>query len=167
MECLLSSGNVLSLALPSLEGGGLKGAAVREREGPWASDGSDLVHFVEVESGLLLRLSTREEHDSAKGRWDSSGEGAHGVPGNLFSGGLNWALSSLSDHVRLEEATLEEHVVLIERLHASGENALSDLSADLNGVVAVSEDLGLNNGSEAVLLTDSSIASQGVGSLDH
>jgi hypothetical protein len=52
--------------------------------------------------------------------------------------------------------------VLEERLHALGKNSLSDLCADLNGVVAVGENLRLNNGSKTVLLADDSVSSKGM-----
>ena len=57
LESLLGCGDVLGLTLPGLEGRGLKGAAVREGEGPGVGDGRDLVHLVQVQGGLLLRLT--------------------------------------------------------------------------------------------------------------
>ena len=53
----------------------------------------------------------------------------------------------------------------MEGLNASRDNNLSHMSIDFNGVVAVSEDLGLNNGSKTVLLADSSVSGKGEGSL--
>ena len=56
--------------------------------------------------------------------------------------------------------------MLKERLHALGKNSLSYLSADLNGVISVSKNLRLNDGSKTVLLADSSISSEGVSGLN-
>lgn len=64
------------------------------------------------------------------------------------------------DHVGLEEAALEEDVVVVEGLEDGGEHAFSDLLADLDGVVSVLEDLGFDDGNEAVLLADGSVTSE-------
>ena len=48
--------------------------------------------------------------------------------------------------------------MLVEGLDHLGKNSLSDLGANLDGVVAVSENLRFNNGSKTILLADDSIA---------
>jgi hypothetical protein len=53
----------------------------------------------------------------------------------------------------------------VKGLNAGSKYSLGDLSTDLNGVVAVSENLRLNDGSKTVLLADSSVSSEGVSSL--
>jgi hypothetical protein len=73
----------------------------------------------------------------------------------------------LGDHVRLEEDSLEEYIVLLERLDDLGKNSLGDLSTNLDGVVAVSKDLRLDNGSKTVLLADHSVSSKGVSGLKY
>ena len=53
----------------------------------------------------------------------------------------------------------------VKGLNAGSKHSFGDLSTDLNGVVAVSENLRLNDGSKTILLADSSVSSEGVGSL--
>lgn len=163
---LLSSGHILSLSLPGLEGWGLKSATVGEGESPWTSDLSDLIHFVQVKSGLFLWLTTWKEGNGSHGGGDGAGEGADCVPGDLLGWGFVGAVSSLGHHVWLKEAALKENVVLMKRLYDLGENTLSDLSADFNRVVSISKNFRLNNRSETILLADSSIASKSVGGLN-
>ncbi len=55
--------------------------------------------------------------------------------------------------------------MLVKGLDDLGENSLGDLGANLDGVVAVSENLRFNNGSKTILLADGSIAGKGVSSL--
>ena len=57
-EHFLCGFGVLFLSLPGVEDGLLEGTSVRESEGPWAGDVSELVHLVEVDGGLLFRLAT-------------------------------------------------------------------------------------------------------------
>ena len=114
VESFHGSGDVLSLATPRLQGGGLQGAAVGEREGPGSCDGGDFVHLVKIQGGFLLGLPSREEHHCSHGGWDSPGESAHGEPCDLLLGGLLGAVGTLGHHVGLKETSLEENVVLEE-----------------------------------------------------
>ena len=84
LEGLLPGGKILRLALPRLQGGGLQGTAIGERKGPWASDGCNLVHLIQIQGCLLLGLAAGQEHDSAHGRGDGPGQGPHSVPGDLL-----------------------------------------------------------------------------------
>lgn len=66
-EGLLGGLNILSLALPSGKDRLLEGTTVGEGQGPWAFDLTDLVHGIQVEGGLFLRLSTGQEADTGEG----------------------------------------------------------------------------------------------------
>src|SRR5690348_7103973 len=60
---LLCFGKVgLHVLGPELQRGRLHRAAVRERQRPWVR--ADLVHGIEVRSGLLVALTAGKEHDS-------------------------------------------------------------------------------------------------------
>jgi hypothetical protein len=48
-------------------------------------------------------------------------------------------------------------------LHDSGEHTLRNFGADLNGVLSVLEDLGLNDGDETIVLADGTVAGKAVG----
>ena len=62
-ELSLTLGDVLLLAGPRLEHGGLQGAAVAEGECPGFPAGV-FVDGVQIHGGLLLRLTTRQEGDA-------------------------------------------------------------------------------------------------------
>ena len=66
-----------------------------------------LVHGVEVESGLQLRLASRQEHDTRDGRGDTAAQHLQGVLRNLIGVGLHLAVSARGDHSRLEQDSLE------------------------------------------------------------
>ena len=75
------------------------------------------------------------------------------------------ACSTSSDHVWLKESSLNDQVVVKHSLHDSAENSLRDLSASLDIVRSISEDLWLDDWHETILLADSSVSSKSVGSL--
>jgi len=81
----LSSLKVFSFTIPSLDGRVLKSSSVRERERPWGLDVGDLVHGVQVSSGFVFTLASREEHDAWNSRWDGSGEGSDSLVSNFLS----------------------------------------------------------------------------------
>ena len=56
--------------------------------------------------------------------------------------------------------------MLMQRLNDLGEDTLGDLSANLDRVISISEDLGLNDGSETVFLADGCVPGKGVCSLE-
>ena len=76
-----------------------------------------------------------------------------------------WAVGARGDHVGLEEGALEEDLVVVERLVDGGEDALGDGGAGLDVVGAVGEDLGLDDGDEAVLLADERVPGEALGVL--
>jgi hypothetical protein len=153
--------NVLLLASPGLEGARLKGTAERDGESPWLL-GVELVHGIQVESGLFLTLPTREEDDGGHSSRDSPLEGTDGVLGNDLRGHL-LGVGARGDHVGLQKGTLKEDVVLVESLVAGSKHQLSDISTALNVMRSINKDLRLNNGHQTVLLADDGVASQTLG----
>jgi hypothetical protein len=153
--------NVLLLASPGLEGARLKGTAEREGESPRLL-GVELVHGIQVESGLFLTLPTREEDDGRHSSRDSPLEDTDGVLGDDLRGHL-LGVRARGDHVGLQKGTLKEDVVLVESLVAGSKHQLSDISTALNVMRSINKDLRLNNGHQTVLLADDGVASQTLG----
>ena len=148
----------------------LKGAAVGERESPRLGDVLELIHGVQVERGGLLRLATGEEDNTWKGWHDRARQRADSEPSDLFCAALLSVRGTSSDHVWLEEGTLDDQVLVEHGLHDSAEDELGDAGALVDRVAAIGEDLGLDDGHEAVVLADGTVAGKGVGSLadgDH
>lgn len=56
----LTGSDVLLLASPCAQHRGLKGTTVGEGKGPWAAQ-RNIVDGAQVDGGLLLRLTTRQE----------------------------------------------------------------------------------------------------------
>ena len=157
--------NILDLSLPGLEHGFLESATVGESESPGLLDTFHGVHGIEVKGSILLRLATREEaHDGDCGD-ESARKSADGGPCDLFRGFTVGAFSAGGDHVRLEHASLEEEVMVEHGLLDSGEDTLGNLSASVNIVGTILENLGLYDGDKAVLLADGTVAGESVGSL--
>ena len=104
-----------------------------------------------VEDGLA-----REEEDAGHGRGDSSPERLDGELRHLVRRRLGGAEAVL-DHVRLEHGSLEVDVVEGEGAELRDEHPLGDLGADLDGVIAVGDDLRLDNRAELVALADGGV----------
>ena len=69
-----------------------------------------------------------------------------------------WAALSGRDHVRFEEGPLQHQFVVNQGLHDGGKDVLRNLGAFLDGVRAVHQDLGLDDGHKAVVLADRPVA---------
>mmetsp|Transcript_16835 Transcript_16835/g.30520 ORF Transcript_16835/g.30520 Transcript_16835/m.30520 type:complete len:212 (-) Transcript_16835:126-761(-) len=141
-EGLLACLDVLGLALPRLKGGVLEGASVGEGHVPRVGG---LVHGVEVKGGLHLGLAAGKEHDTGDGGGNTAAEHLEGVISDLVRGGLVLVLGTRGDHGRLEEDTLEKHLVVSEVLEGLGPNILRDFESTINAVVTVHQNLGLDN----------------------
>lgn len=71
--------------LPCLEHAVLQGAGIAEGHVPWVGA---LVHGVEVEGCLQLRLAARQEHDAGDGGGHAAAQHAQGVGGHGLRGAL-------------------------------------------------------------------------------
>lgn len=163
-EHLLSLGDVLSLASPGSNAGLLESAAIGEGKGPGALD-INAVDLVEVDSGLLLGLAAGEEGNAGHGGRHGAGERGDGGDGDLLRSSTDLAAGAGGHHVRLEESALEEDVLVVEGLVARGDDLLGDGAADLEVVITIHEDLGLDDGHEAVSLGNGGVLGEGEGVL--
>jgi hypothetical protein len=82
---------------------------------------------------------------------------------NCKNGTCLGAVGARGDHVGLEDGALEEDLVVVERLVDGGEDALGGGGAGVDVVPAVGEDLGLDDGDEAVLLADQRVPGEALG----
>ncbi len=87
-------------------------------------------------------------------------EALDGQLGNLLGRGLLGALLAGNDHVGLEHNAVKSNAVVAELLKDNLEGARGDLKAAVNVVVAIHQDLGLNNGHNAALLAQGRVAGQ-------
>ena len=85
----------------------------------------------------------------------------------MFGGGSFLALGAGGDHAGLEENALEENVVLGQVEEGFSPDLLGDLKGAVDAVLAVEEDLGLDDGDEAVILGDGRVAGQAPGCFFH
>ena len=149
-ELVLALADVLRLAFPRLKDRLLKSASVAERERP-RSQRRHLVDGVQVERGVLLRLTAgQEDHARHSGRHGAS-QRCHRSDSVLLVCVLNRTRLAGGDHVGLEQSALQVDVVVAERLVDGGEHLLGHVLASLERVVAVGQDLRLNDGHQTVL----------------
>ena len=101
----------------------------------------------------------KSNNDSRNSSRDSPAENSDGGHGVLLVGGL-LASSTSSDHVGLQQSTLQQQVVVGDGLVGSGQHLLGDLDAGLEGVGTVRQDLGFDDGDQTVVLADGTITGQ-------
>jgi len=143
----------------------LESSTIRESQRPRFLDTRQLIHNTQVQRGLFLRLSSGKEADNGESWHNRSGESLEGLPGDILGLRSLRALSSRGHHVGFQHESFNKKFLIEQGLHDSGENTLRDLSANLNRVGSVLEDLGLDDGHETILLADGAISGEGVGSL--
>ena len=68
--------------------------------------------------------------------------------------------ATVCDHVRLQESSFQQDLVVAKGLVNSGQHSLCLCLADLNAVAAICQDLRLNNGHQSILLADDCVPSQ-------
>ena len=90
-------------------------------------------------------------------------EGVHGGPGHLLDPGLGRAVAARQDHVRLEQHAVEPDPVAAQGLEGLGQGVAGDPVAALDRVVAVHQDLGLDDRDQPGLLGQGGEAAQGLG----
>ena len=95
-----------------------------------------------------------------EGRRNCAGESGNSADSDFCRSCLGSTLRTRSDHVRFQETSFPEDVVIRESLNDNSEDSFSDLLADFNGMLTIDEDFRLNNGDKSVSLADSSISSQ-------
>ena len=157
----LGSGDVGLVTLPDLEHSGLESATIRERHGP-GPGGVNLVDGIQVHGGLLLALTSRKEGDTGNGSGHSPLEGSHGRLGDFVGRVLLGALRARADHVGLKEGSLKIQSVQLAPGIGGDQDTLSGGDGSREIVVAIHEDLWLNDGHKAVNLGDHSHAGEGL-----
>merc|ERR1719217_307416 len=78
---------------------------------------------------------------------------------------LGWRSKTVLHHVRLEDSSLQVHAVHLQGRKLRHKHLLRNLSAHLDAVVAVRNDLWLNNWHQALALADGSVVRQVVHAL--
>jgi hypothetical protein len=157
MITYLGSRDVLGLSEPSLEARLLEGATVGEGQRPGSLAGEG-VHDGEVDGSLLLAHATGKESDTGNGSGHSALEGLDGPLADVLGLDTLLAVSAGDGHGGLEEGSLKVNSVLRAGLVNLSENLLLDGGGPLDAVVAVHENLRLDDGHEASLLAGAGIA---------
>lgn len=153
-ELSLGSLHVVFASLPGLQYGGLQGTAVREGQGPWLASRT-LVDGVQVDSGVLFRLTAAEECDARHSGWNRPLQGSDCGHGHLVGAVLLGTALASSDHVGLEQGALQEDVVVGQSLVDEGQHLLGHPLSSGQVVVAIGKHLRLHNGHQAVLQGES------------
>merc|ERR1711869_135856 len=126
-----------------------------------------LVHRVQVERGLHLGLPAREEEHDPDGGGHAAVEHLQGVVGDDLGGQLGARVRAGGHHGGLQEDALEHDVLVREALEDLGPGLGGDLEGGVDVVLAVEQDLGLDDGDKAVLLADGGVAGEAVGAVEE
>ena len=126
-----------------------------------------LVHGIQVQSGFKLRLTAGKEHDARDGRGHTAAKHLEGVVSDFLGTRATRALSTRSNHGRLQEDALEKHTVVCQILERLGPGHLSNLQGAVDVVVAIQKDLRLHNGDQASILGNGCIACKPIGAVAH
>ena len=121
-----------------------------------------LVHGVQVQSGVQFGQAARQEHDTGGLRRHARVEHAQGVLGNFLRVGLLRAISTRGNHGRLQEHAVELDVVVGQVLEGFRPNHGGDFKVAVDVVVAVEENLRLDNRHETSVLADGGVAGEAV-----
>src|ERR671916_2026939 len=121
------------------------------------------VHRVQVRGRVLAALAAGEQDDAGHRRRHAAQEALDRVPGDVLDRSLLGGVLAVDDEVRLQERPFQMYALLVEGGVGALERPLVDLEGALDGVVAVYEDLGLDDGHEAGLLREGRVEGQGAG----
>lgn len=107
--------------------------------------------------------------DTWKCRRNGSLEGSDGSASDLRRGDLfsSWESRTSGDHVRLQEAALKKHLVVVQRLEDGCEHSLGDGLADLDAVVSVNQDFRFDDRNDAVGLANRGVSGEGFSGVQH
>mmetsp|Transcript_10348 Transcript_10348/g.29327 ORF Transcript_10348/g.29327 Transcript_10348/m.29327 type:complete len:392 (-) Transcript_10348:181-1356(-) len=153
---LPASGGVRGVALPQLEHARLEGPAERERELPGLGVVVPLpgeqVDLVQVHGRLLLGEAAAQEEDPREVAGQALVEHVQGRRRDLVRPRLGRAVGPRHDHLRLQQAELHVHLVLLQPPHDFLQDLGRDLPRPCHVVVARDQDLWLDDGDESLLL---------------
>ena len=154
----LCLGDICRLSAPGVEGGFLEGPTEGEAESPWS--GAELVEGVEVLGGADGALAAGEEHNTGDGRRDGFFEGAESHAGGLFDGGLLRCVLAGENHVGLEHCTLEKDAMFAQGVEKVVQRGLGDFEMALNGMIAIHENFGFDDGHKAGFLAEGGVSGE-------
>jgi hypothetical protein len=136
----------------------LKRAAIGEAQHPGLRP--EPVDRIEVGRRVGRRLSAGQEEDAGHGRRHAPPQDADGLRGDLAHRGLARLLLAGNDHARLQQHVLEHHPVPMQRIEDFVQNGVGRVGAAREGVAAVHQHLGLDDGHDAFFLADRRVAGQ-------
>ena len=127
----------------------------------------DLVHGIEVETGLLLALASGKEVDADEAGRTSPAQREDSPIGDFLGSdfGAVYVGGAGSDHVGFEETALEVDVVVFQSFEDLCQDFLGDLLGLLDAVRPVAKDLGLHDRHQSVHLADRRVTGQTPGVL--
>ena len=151
---------VRRVAAPRRQHRSLQRAPVRKRERPrvWVLFFRKDVHFVEVLRGLHLGLPAGEEQNTRHRGGHDAAEALHGFSGDDVGTRFDFRADPARDHVGFQDHALHHHAVRVELGEHGLQDAFRHLLAHLDVVVAVRQDLRLDDGDEARLLADGGVS---------
>jgi len=119
-----------------------------------------LVYRIQIERSFFFALSAAQEHYADQRRTHCSGKRSDSSRCDFLGSHLRSVRIAVAwhHHVRLEEAAFEEDVVVAQRLEHPSQNPFSSFLAGGDVVVAVCEDFRLDDGHEAIFLTNSCVS---------
>mmetsp|Transcript_88947 Transcript_88947/g.235295 ORF Transcript_88947/g.235295 Transcript_88947/m.235295 type:complete len:362 (-) Transcript_88947:91-1176(-) len=166
LQRFLGSRDVPLLAHPSHDARLLQGLAVREGEVPGHLVLEELVHHVQVDGCYLLVVLVqgglaRQEEYTGQRRRHCAKQRLHCERGDCF-GVSPRAADAVLHHVRLQEAALQVDVVIRESLELGGQHPLGHRRTVCDVVLAVGNNLWLNDRHQLLALADGRVARQGV-----
>lgn len=161
-ELGLSGSNVAIVSAPSGQDRRLQSAPVAESQSPRLLP-AVLVNSVEINRRLLLGLPARQERDSGYGSGYVTLQSGDRCMRDVSGRVLGRARLPGGDHVRFQQRSLQENVMVGQRLVDERENRLGDLLGAVQVVIAVGEDLGLDDRDDAVHLADRGVTGEDVG----
>lgn len=179
---VLSSSYILVFALPSAEHGRLQCTSITEGQSPWLlaleskqtpitttstkQSSNPPVDCVQVNRRFLLGLSTGQEGHTGNCSRYSTLQSRHCSPSHILRAEFHRMGLSSSDHVRFQQRTLQEHVMIIQSLVDESEDSFGDLLGTFQIVRTIGQYLRFYDWHDAVRLTDGGVAGQNVCVLD-
>jgi len=149
---------------PGLKDGVLQGAGVGEGHVPGVGR---LVHGVEVQGGVKLRETAREEHNTSSGGGNARLKHAEGGVSDLLRSVALRAISAGANHGRLEQHALKGDVVVSKVLESLRPHPRRDLEGGVDVVFTVEENLGLDDRNETSVLANGSVTGKTVSAVSH
>mmetsp|Transcript_27124 Transcript_27124/g.52586 ORF Transcript_27124/g.52586 Transcript_27124/m.52586 type:complete len:249 (+) Transcript_27124:2-748(+) len=157
-EHVLRGFDVFLFAFPGFKDALLKGASERESERPWTISKSRLVQGIEVNSGVLLRLTAGKERDSGNSDRHRSLKGCYGCCSVGCWGVFGLAVSTFQDHVGLQQRSFEEDTLKTKSTVAGGNHLLSPFLSSCEIMSSIHKDLRLDDRNKSIILADGRVA---------